>query len=99
MATRPAPRAYADAPRAYVGPPVGPPAFRPMFEWQRLWRAELEGERAGRAGRARQGRAGQGREESPGKGHWKSGPLVHFGGTTGPVGCCTRLCDPCYQVG
>jgi hypothetical protein len=28
-----------------------------------------------------------------------SGPLVHFEGTTtGPVGRCTRLCDPCYKA-
>jgi hypothetical protein len=27
-----------------------------------------------------------------------SGPLLHFGGTTGPVGRCTRLCNPCYQA-
>ncbi len=37
-------------------------------------------------------------EESPCMGHWKSGPLVHSEGTTGPVGRCTRLCDACYQA-
>jgi hypothetical protein len=37
-------------------------------------------------------------EERPQGSNWASGPLVHSGGTTGPVGCCTRLCSPCYKA-
>jgi hypothetical protein len=37
-------------------------------------------------------------EQRPVGGNWVSGPLVHFEGTTGPVGRCTRLCDACYRA-
>jgi hypothetical protein len=37
-------------------------------------------------------------EERPRTGNWASGPLVHFEGTTGSVGRCTRLCDACYRA-